>query len=369
VKYRQNVQVYEETQADTATKILDLDLPDPISALEIEVSCQNGATSNKDNFISDIVTKIEVVDGAEVFYSVSMAQLQALQFFKTGRMPWMHPSAFSSGYQSEQAWILFGRYLNDPEFVFQPSRYRNPQLKITFNKAAIRAAGGEGFKDEANIKLSVTDHIIQEGAAPRGFLSARQVYSYLTLSTGEKRIDLLTDFPTRLLMIRAWLQEYDVSELFTDVKLTFDSDKYILLNRKMQKLEYDALTMFGEGMMKHDFFVSSEEKVRVVFNKDPYANYLSGVIGQPNIYVETYPYASSLCPYIYDDTGAEETTDRLIYAYVRGHSPHAIVPIVMGLMDKPETWMDMSSYKKAELVLTQAVGGAVGEIVQEQVRT
>ena len=122
MKYRQNVQLYQETQKDTATKILDLDLPDPISALEIEVECTNGATSNKGNFISDIVTKLEVVDGAEVFYSVNMAQLQALQFFKTGKMPVMFPSEWGGGGQREQGWILFGRYLNDPEYVFQPTR-------------------------------------------------------------------------------------------------------------------------------------------------------------------------------------------------------------------------------------------------------
>ena len=369
MKYRQNVQLYQETQKDTATKILDLDLPDPISALEIEVECTNGATSNKGNFISDIVTKIEVVDGAEVFYSVNMAQLEALQFYKTGRMPVMFPSEWGGGSQRHNALVLFGRYLNDPEYVFQPSRYRNPQLKVTFNKAAIRAASTTGFADADNIKLSVIDHIIEAGATPRGFLTAKQVMSYTTLSSGDKRIDLLTDYPTRLMLVRAWLQGYDIDELFTDLKLTFDSDKYILLNRKVKQLDVEALA-FGIGMLKHDMFFGHGDSIRLLFNKEPFCCVYAQTPGTPRMFNLTAQWSSVLSEVeVYAHDGTLDTTDRKVTAWEHGHALHAILPIVLGELMKPETWMDMSSYKKAELVLSQAVGGAVGEIVQEQVRT
>ncbi len=368
MKYRQNVQLYQEVQKDTATKILDLDLPDPISALELEVECTNGATSNKGNFISDIVTKIEVVDGSEVLYSVSMAQLEALQFYKTGRMPVMFPSEWGGGLQRHNALVLFGRYLNDPEYVFQPARYRNPQLKVTFNKAAIRAAGVAGFADADNIKLSVCDHIIQEGATPRGFLSARQVMSYTTLSSGDKRIDLLTDFPTRLMLVRAWLQVSDIDELFTDLKLTFDSDKYILLNRKVKQLDAQALAQFGFGRVKHDIFTQHQAAFRLLFNKEPSFYGWSWEDATPEILGVRYTWSSEGKLDISDNAGTAITSDMKITGVEEGHALHATLPIVMGELMKPETWMDMSSYKKAELVLSQAVGGAVGEIVQEQVR-
>lgn len=369
MKYRQNVQLYQETQKDTATKILDLDLPDPISALEIEVQCTNGSTSNKGNFISDIVTKIEVVDGAEVFYSLNMAQLEALQFYKTGRMPVMFPSEWGSGVQRHNAMLLFGRYLNDPEFVFQPSRYRNPQLKITFNKAAIRAAGVAGFADADNILLSVIDHIIEQGATPRGFLSAKQVYSYTTASSGDKRIDLLTDYPTRLMLVRAWLQESDIDELFTDVKLTFDSDKYILFNRKTKQLDAEALAMFGEGRVKHDIFTQHQAAWRMIFNKEPFYTPLSWEDASPEIIGARYFWSSEGKLDITDNGGTTITSDMKITGWEDGHAPHATLPIVFGELMKPETWMDMKGYAKAELVVSQAVGSAVGEIVQEQVRT
>ena len=368
MKYRQNVQLYQETQKDTATKILDLDLPDPISALGIEVECTNGATSNKGNYISDIVTKIEVVDGAEVFYSLNMAQLEALQFFKTGKIPVMLCSEYAGGTQREAALLLFGRYLNDPEFVFQPARYRNPQLKITFNKAAIRAAGVAGFADADNIKLSVIDHIIEQGAAPRGFLSAKQVMSYTTLSSGDKRIDLLTDYPTRLMLVRAWLQGSDIDELFTNVKLTFDSDKYILLNRKMQQLDAEAYQQFGGIVWQHDIFRASQETVRTVLNKEPRIIPIPNRTDTAEFAAAHLAFSSQYYLNLWDAAGAHVTTAYRVHTLQEGHALHAILPIVFGELMKPETWMDMSSYKKAELVLSQAVGGAVGEIVQEQVR-
>ena len=266
--------------------------------------------------------------------------------------------------------ILFGRYLNDPEYVFQPTRYRNPQLKVTFNKAAIRTAAGDGFATGDNIKLSVVDHIIQEGATPRGFLSAKQAYSYTTGSSGDKRIDLLTDYPTRLLLIRAWLQGYDIDELFTDAKLTFDSDKYILLNRKVKQLDTLALNMFGTGSLKHDMFFGHGDSIRLIFNKEPFALVYAQTPGTPRMFNLTAQWSSLLSEVeVYAHDGSLDTTDRKVTCWEHGHAPHATLPIVMGELMKPETWMDMKGYAKAELVVSQAVGSAVGEIVQEQVRT
>lgn len=195
MKTRDAVLLYQEAQADTATKILDIDLADPISAFYIEVECTNGATSNKGNFISDIVTKIEVVDGSEVLHSLNMFQEEAICFYKTGKVPVLFPSEWGGGIQRHGVHLLFGHYLWDPTLCFVPTSYKNPQLKVTFNKAAIRAAGATGFADATNIKLTVVAKVIEEGASPMGFLMQKQIESFTSSTSGDKRIELPTDYP------------------------------------------------------------------------------------------------------------------------------------------------------------------------------
>jgi hypothetical protein len=51
-----------------------------------------------------------------------------------------------------------------------------------------------------------------------------------------------------------------------------------------------------------------------------------------------------------------------------GWNLHAIVPVVFGELDKPETWFNPRGYGKFEAVLTQAVASGKVEIVAEQVR-
>src|SRR3990167_5077949 len=106
LKTRDGVILYQKSETDTATEIQDITLPDPISAFYIEVECTNGATSNKDNFISDIVTKIEVVDGSDVLVSLNQFQLEAQHFYKTGRVPVLFPSELASGLQRHGVYLL-----------------------------------------------------------------------------------------------------------------------------------------------------------------------------------------------------------------------------------------------------------------------
>jgi len=87
MKTRDAVFDYQKTVKDTETYTKDITLTEPISAIELEVQCANGATSNKGNYISDIVTKVEIMDGSTTLWSLNMSQLEALAFFKTGKMP------------------------------------------------------------------------------------------------------------------------------------------------------------------------------------------------------------------------------------------------------------------------------------------
>jgi len=367
MKTRDAVLDYQYTAKDTETYKKDLDLVEPISALELEVECTNGATSNKGNFISDIVTKIEVVDGSEVLHNLNMSQLEAMYFYKLGKMPAIFPSEWGAGAQRHNVLLMFGRYLWDREYAFNPKAFTNPQLKITFNKAAIRAAGDTGFATGDNIKLTTVAKVFEDVPAPAQFLMAKQIENF-TSTSGEKRLEFPTDYIYRMLLTRLWKQGSDIREIVTDMKLTCDVDSFIPFNRKTQQLDAQALALFGVGRIKHDIFCSHQETVRLIHNMEPDARPFYQLSTVPDIIGIDYQWSSEMKLNMFDHAGSADTTDRKITMVEEGHAPHATLPIPFGRPGMPEDWFDPKVYKKLELVLTQGVEDAVCEIAAEQVR-
>lgn len=365
---RDGVILYQQTEKDTATEIQDINIADPISAFYIEVECTNGATSNKGNFISDIVTKVEVVDGAETLQSLNFSELEILHLLKTGRVPTMFPSEWPGGGQRHGAYLLFGSRLWDPLYNFDPTKYKNPQIKVTFNKAAIRAAGGEGFADADNIKLTLIAKIMQGVPAAAQFLMAKEIDSFTSAGTGDKRIDLPVDYPYALLLFRMWLQGYDTNEIVSNLKITCDTDKYIPLDRKVQQLDAETAHLtYGE--IKHDMFFGHGDSIRLLFNKEPFVTPYAQLPGTPRMFNLTAQWSSLLSEVeVYAHNGSLDTTDRKVTAWERGHALHACLPVFFGRPWVPEEYFNAPGYKKVEAVFTQGTASAVVQVVTVQPR-
>lgn len=368
MKTRDAVLDYQKTIKDTETYQKDLDLVEPISALELEVECTNGTTSNKGNYISDIVTKIEVVDGSEVLYSLNMSQLEALHFYKTGKMPTIFPSEWASGTQRHNVLLMFGRYLWDRDYAFNSKSFTNPQLKVTMNKAAIAAASATAFATGDNIKLTAVAKVFEDVPAPGAFLMAKQIENFTSAASGEKRIELPTDYMYRMLLGRFWIQGSDIDEIITDLKLTCDTDKFIPINRKVKQLDAAALSMFGRAELKHDVFASDSDTVRLLLNKEP--SVVIHAWNTPmNVFLNIHwAWSSQMAPAVFLHDGTAYPTDSTLTVLETGHALHATLPIPFGRLNEPGDWFDPKAYKKIELVLTQAVVSAVCEIAAEQVR-
>lgn len=369
MKTRDGVLLYQETEKDTETETIDLNIVDPISAINFEVEATNGATSNLDNFISDIVTRIDLVEGTRVLEGLNMSQLEAKHFYHTGKTPALFPSEWASGTQRHAATLFFGRHLWDDRYAFNPPSWTNPQLKVTFNKAAIRAAGAEGFAAGDNIKLTAVAKIMEGMAAPKEFLMQKQIDSFVTAANGDKRIDLPRDYPYRMLMIRTGRGFNEPDFTISNVKLTCDTDKYIPLDRKMKQLDAEALAMFGTHRFKHDIYRAYNANVQLLTYKEPDCRpYAADGIGAKFLEI-VYQWSGRMNLRIYDSTGANDTSPRNLTMVEEGHALHGVVPYVFGRLDDPGTWFDPKPYSKFEMVLAQGAAGFTTEIVAEQVMT
>lgn len=369
MRTRDAVLEYRKTLDDTGTLIKDIDITDPISAFYLCFRGTNGSTSNKGNFLSDVITKVEIVDGAEVLYSLNLSQLEALQFYKTGITPGIFSSEWPDKGSRHNVYLLFGRHLWDTEFGFNPGRYTNPQLKITTNIAAIRAASATTAYTTGSLNASIVAKIMEDTPAPAQYLAAKEIDSFTAASSGDKRVDLPVDLPIRMMMFRAYEQLSDIDEIITDVKLTADADKFVLLNRKVKQMDAEALMQFGVARLKHDIFCSDLEAVRGFLNKEAEVDVYYDSESTATIVGVAYCWSNEIKLNIQTDAGAKDGTDRQYTLVEHGHALHATWPHVFGKLNDPNTWLNPRQWRKLEAVLTQDDADGVVEIVVEQVRS
>lgn len=370
MRTRDSVLLYRETQtADASTKSIDLDLVDPVSALYIEAEAVNGTTSNEDNFISDIITKIEIVDGSEVVTSLRMNQLEALHFYKLGQPPVLFPSEWGSGTQRHGAYLLFGRKLWDTEYAIDFRKFKNPQLKITWDLAAVRAVSATTAFATGTFKLTVVAKVMEDVPAPGKYLMAKELESYTSSASSgaEERKELPTDHVYRMLMTRHYIEGYDPLEVTSDLKLTADIDKYIAFNRKLRQLDAEALARWGIIEFTHNIYRATGGVIRGLCQMETQFEFKPNVSTQFTDFVHTLNFSGNVTLETQAGAGGSAGT-RQYWGQEKGHSLHATVPLPFGDPWLPETWFDPTRYKKLELIFTS--GGTAGtvQIVAEQVK-
>lgn len=370
MKVRDAVLLYQESQAGASgTKTIDLDIVDPVSALAFEFEATNGSTSNINNPLYECITKIEVVDGSDVLASLEAKEMQALQFYKTGKTPTLRTAETASDAQVENFMLLFGRYLYDMEYAIDFKRFKNPQLKITYNLSAIRTVAADTAFVTATLKMSVTAKVMEDAGAPGRYLMAKTIDTWTGGASGDRRKELPIDYPYRLILLSAYLSGYDVREEITKIKLSCDTDKFIPLERYTQPFNEEMAQLFGRCFFWKRAMASNGDDIWLPVNQEPQIH----IIKAGNAGLNGYDVGVNYCwsgvanIYVGDTGGTIYATDQRLDCLIQGHAIHATVPIPMGIMDKPETWFDPTPYKKIELVLTEA-GAADNRIAVEQVR-
>ena len=123
----------DETTTTSGTKIYDLDFSHPLRALIISLQGKRYDKSDTNRpYLLEAITKIEVVDGADVLYSCTGTETAAVQLYHTGKMPFLAISSnHVAAYNRNQVKILFGRDESDNKYGLDLTKYTNPQLKIT----------------------------------------------------------------------------------------------------------------------------------------------------------------------------------------------------------------------------------------------
>jgi hypothetical protein len=230
MNYRLATLLERTTEASDKTEIIDIDVIDPISQIQIVHECTGASTATFQGHPALCITKIELVDGSDVLFSLSGKEAQVVDFYHNKVVP---PNLlyYLNGINAEQIFNLnFGRFLYDPDLAFDPAKFTNPQLKITIDVNGGGRSSTTGF-------LTVLAHLFDEKSiSPSGFFMCKEIKTYSLASATHEYTDLPTDHPYRKLFLKAQAYGYYPDVQVDTIKLSQDVDKKVPFNHSMRQI-------------------------------------------------------------------------------------------------------------------------------------
>lgn len=203
MNYRQAQLLAPEDVGASGTKVIDVDIKNPISRIDIKFKTTKASEGMSAPGPANI-SKIELVDGSTPLHSLSGYENQALAYYNRPDRCMEHGQHTSTLSEVDLYVIDFGRWLWDPELAFMVEKFVNPQLKITFDEDV---SDTSVTANELEVWASIFD---EKQVSPIGFLSALEHFSYTLGSDNSfETIAMPEDHPYRQILVRAYLDAYE----------------------------------------------------------------------------------------------------------------------------------------------------------------
>ncbi|HEA66032.1 MAG TPA: hypothetical protein ENI07_04315 [Desulfobacterales bacterium] len=354
--YRLSEILAPEDLGASGTKIIDLTLADVISRIEVIMKTKNGNSAFEDHPAANI-TKLELIDGSDVLFSLTGREVQSLNFYDRGVPVDNHMTGSNGEWMRASFGLDFGRKLWDPELAFDPKKFTNPQLKITWDEDVANTSCAEN-------SIMVIAHIFDEATpAPTGFLMTKELYTYSPSANAHEYIDLPTDYPIRKLLMGSHQEERTFTQMLAEIKLSEDNDKRVPLDVLGDELFWQIKRTYPEyienvymviGTTDTEFRVTPSEDAVIIGSKT------STVAGLMLIF-QNGGLAKGKC----------ETAAETIYMMCKGYIPHGYAAIPFGDPDITENWYDVT--KIGSLILRLKAGPSLGsspttQVIAQQLR-
>jgi len=257
MNYRLNKFFARQSYIADTTEIIPINIKDPISQILIKLEGLNvGATPTA--HLMSLITKIEIVDGSDVLHSLNGYENEALDWYHNhGQLRCNYNYMLEGGTPTRMLAINFGRYLWDKDYAFDPTKFKNPQLRITLDIAA----GGHACTP---VYLTCFANIFEDGALSlKGFMMTKQLKQHAVVSGSHYYTDLPLDYPYRALYYRTYAASLEASWLLSNLKLSEDQDKRIPIDNT--GLEILELLQQTYPPVKESFFAASAIAGRTLY--------------------------------------------------------------------------------------------------------
>lgn len=349
MNYRE-VEILGPTDLGTAgTKIIDIDMADVISTIYLVWRTKVVTVSDMLAPHVACLSKIEIVDGSDVLFSLSGEEAQALAFYTQGQMPLNNITVVVDDYMESVIPIYFGRYRFDPLLALDPKKFRNTQLKITWDEDA---ANTSVVVNELTVRSWVFD---QKTPTPKGFLMSKEIKTYTPAANAYEYTDLPTDYPYRLLLFRSKSTDTEPLSVLAQLKLSEEHDKRIPLDMSGDEIFSTILQPMGQ----------IHQKVRLNETAaDAMALYLAPTFlhsGQMDMDADVIAADDDWTQLAYANNKVTIAATVNFVPYLlslSGYCPHSCLAVPLGLLSDPDTWYNTP--KLDHLRLTTLGGAAVG---------
>lgn len=344
------------------TEIIDLDLIDPVTRIVVAYEPDNnGSGANATAHPAKCISKIELVDGSDVLYSLTGQEAQAVDFYDRKKQVPNQINYLTGNYSKMLFNLNFGRKLFDKELAFDPTRFRNPQLKISMDIDAGGDESNDGY-------LTVLAHLFDEKVpAPIGFLMSKEIKDYALGVSSHEYTDLPTDFNYRQLFFRGQKYGTMLQELIDIIKISQDVDRKVPLNHSMLEILANMAQewpIFQEMILEPTntttgeyFYCTPCDKVRFACSQWRQA-------AQAN---DQAHYAGAGGRYYHSG----EAVNCNVSVLVAGEAPHGVVPLLAPLDDDDINGYDIIGIHSLKLdVLTLAAAAATdtAQVLVQQIR-
>ena len=227
MKYRNTEILDAATLTGSGTETIDLNIKDVVSRLTFQWIVTKSQIAMNSYPHRDI-TKIELVDGSDILHSLSGGQNQALCIYDRKCPTMNHGQYINANSQRSLYGIDFGRYLFDPMLALDPSRFRNLQLKVTYDSDLSDTGVTSGTLE---IWADVFDEKV---VSPVGFLTAKEYFSRTPPAAGYYYVDLPTDRTLRRMLIQGYRSAYEPWYQVSEARLSEDNDKRVPFDVNME---------------------------------------------------------------------------------------------------------------------------------------
>lgn len=349
-----------ETYSSDKTEIIDISVKDPMTALIFDLEVHNSAAGSMSYHPINCLKTVELVDGSDVLFSLSGPELEALDWYNNKTFRSNYNYALADGYCCRFVGYQFGRYLYDPKYALDPTKFRNLQLKVTLD------IDGGGLAPTYN-KLQVWAMLFDGKAiTPEGFLMSKEIRNYTLTASGHEYIDLPVDHPYRKLLIRQQTPGTEPNQLLANIKLSEDQDKKVPFNHGTEDILRSIMATHPQVIESYFFALDTSNRYLMIAPTTRVTAFGSVWAAAAVAQDEAF----------YDGDGGRLKTIAAAnpsntQILVTGWLPHGVWAIPFGNQDDPDDWYDVTPLGNLKADITAASGAASTDSCQifvEQVR-
>jgi len=354
------------TMANSGEYTVDITPRDPITALFLKFNATNGATINQNASMPLVINSIEVIDGADVVFSLDGPEVFALAAHQMGRLPLIKVNEIGGDNSHVTLPVLFGRYLGDTDLAFDPTKFRNPQVRVNWNLANVGAVGASHYAG-ADLQMTILAKVMSGAPSPAGVLSAKERYTYSTSAAGTEYIEMPTDEVWRKLLLRPVLADNSWTSCLTNIKLSCDGGKFVPLDIGSEDLLLQQALYEDRFSYRMVMRGINNRVLNMVLRYEPTITVMSNGLAD-TVYEATNIWHGD--PRILMQTGGVVVAANVnAEGIITGYNPYDVVAVPLGKQQEIADWFPAPAFGSIRLEILAGVAAVSNYVCLQTLRT